>query len=73
MKLNINFISRGHFWAAGEEIPSHVHIPVWCIRKHRCGEAEAFELRECRRLRREMLERQKATLERKAASITPSK
>jgi hypothetical protein len=68
MKLNVNFIWRGHFTPAGEEIPSHVKVPAWCVAKHRIGEAEAAQLREDVRLRREQLEQQRAAAERKNAA-----
>jgi hypothetical protein len=46
VKLNVNLITKGHFWDAGTEVPDHL-IPVWCIKKHRCGDVEAAEI--CRR------------------------
>ena len=66
MKLRINLITKGHFWDAGTEVPQAV-IPLWCIRKHRCGDVEAQEIcqrREALRAeadeRREMEEAKKA-------------
>ena len=57
MKLNVNLITKGHFWDAGVEVPDHL-IPVWCIKKHRIGDVEAAEI--CQRreeLRAEARER----------------
>jgi hypothetical protein len=57
VKLNVNLITRGHWWDAGVEIPDHL-IPVWAIKKHRIGDVEAAEI--CRRreeLRAEAAER----------------
>jgi hypothetical protein len=59
VKLDVNFIHRGHFWDAGTEVPSHL-IPAWCVRKHRIDEATAAMLREDVRLRREKVAREKA-------------
>jgi hypothetical protein len=67
MKLGVNLIAHKKFWEAGTEVPNHL-VPAWCVRKHRIGEQEAFQLREDVRLRREMLERQRAAAERKAAA-----
>jgi hypothetical protein len=60
-------ITKGHFWEAGTEVPQAV-IPLWCIRKHRCGDIEAAEI--CRRreeLRREARERREKEEARKMA------
>ena len=68
MKLRVNLITRGHFWDAGVEIPSHVKIPIWCVREHRCGDIEAREI--CARreeLRAEARERREKTEAKKAA------
>jgi hypothetical protein len=65
MKLRINLITKGHWWDSGTEIPDHL-IPVWAIKKHRCGDVEAAEI--CARreeLRREAAER-RAKMEAKA-------
>ena len=67
MKLNVNLITKGHFWDAGTEVPDHL-IPVWCIKKHRCGDVEAAEI--CRRreeLRAEARERREQKEAKKAA------
>jgi hypothetical protein len=77
VKLNINLITRGHFWDAGTEIPSHVKIPLWCIKEHRCGDVEARaicqrreELQAGARERREKAEAKKAA--KKAAGAKQS-
>jgi hypothetical protein len=57
VKLRVNLITKGHWWDAGTEVPDG-EIPVWCIKKHRCGDVEAAEI--CRRreeLRAEAAER----------------
>ena len=67
MKLNVNLITKGHFWDAGVDVPQHL-IPVWCIRKHRSGDVEAAEI--CRRreeLRAEARERREKMEAKKAA------
>lgn len=65
MKLRVNLITKGHWWDAGVEVPDHL-IPVWCIKKHRCGDVEAAqivqrreELRAANRERREKAEAKK--------------
>jgi hypothetical protein len=67
VKLRVNLITKGHFWDAGTEIPDHL-IPVWCIKKHRCGDVEAAAI--CARreeLRAEARERRAKAEARKAA------
>ena len=67
MKLNVNLITKGHFWDAGTEVPDHL-IPIWCIKKHRIGDVEAAQI--CQRreeLRAEAAERREKTEARKAA------
>ena len=63
MKLRVNLITKGHFWDAGTEVPDHL-IPVWCIKKHRCGDIEAAEIcrggKSCERKLAERRERQEA-------------
>jgi hypothetical protein len=67
VKLNINLITKGHFWDAGTEVPDHL-IPVWCIKKHRCGDVEAAQIRARREeLRAEARERREQKEARKAA------
>jgi hypothetical protein len=58
MKLGVNFIHRGHFWMAGEEVPNHL-IPAWLARKHKIDEATAAMLREDVRLLRERRAKEK--------------
>jgi hypothetical protein len=58
MKLEVNFIHRGHFWMAGEEVPNHL-VPAWCARKHKIDEATAAMLREDVRLLRERRAKEK--------------
>jgi hypothetical protein len=70
--LGVNYIyGNGRFLEAGDPVPDGVNLPAWVIRKHRIGAQEAFQLREDKRLRREMVERQRAAAERKAATATP--
>ena len=67
MKLRVNLITKGHFWDAGTEVPDHL-IPVWCIKKHRCGDVEAAEIRQRREeLRAEAAERREKAEAKKAA------
>ena len=68
MKLRVNLIVRGHFFDAGVEIPSHVKIPIWCIKEHRIGDIEAAAI--CQRraeLRAEARERREKTEAKKTA------
>jgi hypothetical protein len=62
MRLNCNFIWRGKFVAAGEEIPAYMvgHVPRWAVKKHAISLNEALRLCEDRRLLREKVARQKA-------------
>ena len=67
MKLNVNLITKGHFWDAGTDVPQHL-IPLWCIKKHRIGDIEAAQI--CQRreeLRREARERREKIETSKAA------
>ena len=67
VKLNINLITKGHFWDAGTEVPQHL-IPVWCIKKHRIGDVEAAEICRTREaLRAEARERREKAEAKKAA------
>jgi hypothetical protein len=67
MKLRVNLIVKRHFYNAGTEVPDGV-IPLWCIKEHRCSDAEAQEI--CRRreeLRAEAAERREKAEAKKAA------
>ena len=67
MKLNVNLITKGHFWDAGTEVPQHL-IPVWCIKKHRIGDVEAAEICRTREaLRAEARERREQKEAKRAA------
>ena len=61
MKLNVNLLTKGHFWPSGEEVPENL-VPDWCRIKHRCGDVEAAEIRQRREeLRAEAAERREKT------------
>jgi hypothetical protein len=67
VKLRVNLITKGHWWDSGTEVPDHL-IPVWCIKKHRCGDVEATQI--CQRreeLRAEVRERREKAEAKKAA------
>jgi hypothetical protein len=68
MKLRVNLIVTRHFYNAGEEIPPHVKIPLWCIREHRCGDIEAAQIVQRREeLRAQAAERREKAEAKKAA------
>jgi hypothetical protein len=67
--LAVNYIyGNGRFLEAGDPVPDGVNLPAWVIRKHRIGAQEAFQLREDKRLRREMVARQKEAARSAAAA-----
>ena len=67
MKLRVNLITKGHWWDAGTEVPDG-EIPVWCIKKHRCGDVEAAEIvRRREELRAAAAERREKAEAKKAA------
>ena len=49
VKLNIDLLTKGHLWAAGARCLT-LSIPLWVIRKHRCGDVEAAQI--CAQARR---------------------